>query len=660
MTDNERHPFGGGIGDWVFQTSEGGVVSVAPGAVVTFSNARDGGSAYTSLSEDAAGTTLITSVVSSDGSLAGYVAGDYPIFYGPPGVRFMWASADGGPRKIIFANDMAEDLARAILVDIVTTAGDLIAGVGLGQVERVPGGTNGQVLTWDSAQTRKVKWATPAGGGGGGSSVATTSDTLWVAASDAPDQFADAPYQCDGTADQVEIQAALNNALGLRVGLSPGTFNLAAPINLLGVDNVDAEVSKYLTGAGTYATTLVAASGIAGAIFLGQAVCPHVADLRIQIVGGATHGIYSARSAAALAGNRSFFHGSIRNIAVAGPASGTHTGWALSLGSGFRYTVDNIEVYGTGNGIRVLNESSAFNCGDAAFRRCFVEVIGTNATAYHVSSPTGNANQLSFDTCHGYAAPASTGTVMWKFDGAGATSHVRVRNSNAEQFDTTVSIAATAMGIDVDMVHVTQVGGTFAAVAGYSNRVSVGELYVPSGTCAAITETNGYATKPNEFRVDVYAETGSTVTASLLSGVITRGVSDGGGSVANVLKQKQQRGIVIPFTKGGAITSAPATGTYKVYNDSGNDRILRSVRAGLGVAYTTGSTIVDININGATIFSNQANRPTIAANATNSGRVTTGVDGIVWAAGAYISVDIDAIGSAGAGADLIVQIDTYN
>lgn len=658
MADNDRHPFGGGIGDYVVETGESGVAVFSPGAVVEFYSARDGGGKYTDITEDQAGLVPLSAVVSQDGSPgSGYAIGDYPIIYGPPGIKWMWASADGGPRKIVFANDLAEEIDGMISAEIITTVGDLLVGSGLAAVDRLAIGANGQVLTVDTAQPLKVRWLTPTGGGSGGG-IATTSDTLWVAASDAPAQFADAPYLCDGVADQVQINTALANALGLKVGLSPGTFNLSASIVMNGTDNADAELSRYLRGSGTYATNLVAAAGI-NAIQLALAVSPHVADLRIQVAAGAGHGIYSTRSATSAAQNRSFFHGSFRNLQIEGPNNGTHTGWAMSLGSGYRFVAENIEVLGVGNGVRVSNENAAFSCGDAVFSRCMVKVIGTNATAYQVTSPTGTAQLVTFINCHGLADAASTGTTGWKFDGAGATGNCRVIGCNAEQFDTTISTATTAYDIDVDLSRVVQPTGTFAAIAGYSSRISVGLLSVPaSATVAAVTETNAYAAKPNRFLLDILADTGATVTATLLTGVVEKGNTDGAGVVAGVLKVKPARGRTFTFFKTG--TPAVAVGKYPIYNDTGNDLVLRSARAYLDTAFTTGSTIVDININAVTIFANQANRPTITAATKTSGRVTTGVAGILWPSGQAMTVDIDAIGSAGAGAELTVQIDTYN
>lgn len=68
----------------------------------------------------------------------------------------------------------------------------------------------------------------------------------------------------------------------------------------------------------------------------------------------------------------------------------------------------------------------------------------------------------------------------------------------------------------------------------------------------------------------------------------------------------------------------------------------------------TGATlIVDFNIGGVSIFTTQANRPTIAIGATAA---ESGVPDITtWAKNAVGSIDIDQIGSTVAGADLTVQ-----
>jgi hypothetical protein len=74
----------------------------------------------------------------------------------------------------------------------------------------------------------------------------------------------------------------------------------------------------------------------------------------------------------------------------------------------------------------------------------------------------------------------------------------------------------------------------------------------------------------------------------------------------------------------------------------------------VGVAPTGAAAIVDVNKNGTTIFTTQANRPTFAIGSTSAtvGQFlrTTVTDGD------YLSVDIDQIGSTAAGTDLTVVV----
>jgi hypothetical protein len=79
------------------------------------------------------------------------------------------------------------------------------------------------------------------------------------------------------------------------------------------------------------------------------------------------------------------------------------------------------------------------------------------------------------------------------------------------------------------------------------------------------------------------------------------------------------------------------------------------VTAAVGTAPTGASIIVDVNRNGTTIFTTQANRPTIvaAANATASEAVP---DVTAVASGDYLTVDRDQVGSATPGSDLTVFV----
>lgn len=98
---------------------------------------------------------------------------------------------------------------------------------------------------------------------------------------------------------------------------------------------------------------------------------------------------------------------------------------------------------------------------------------------------------------------------------------------------------------------------------------------------------------------------------------------------------------------------AVATGITLMPNDDGADRTILSVRALCEVAPTGGDEVVDVNIDGTTIFTTQANRPTIADGTTNSGK-NTDAEVTTWPDGSYLSFDVDEHTDPCAGLQIMV------
>lgn len=106
----------------------------------------------------------------------------------------------------------------------------------------------------------------------------------------------------------------------------------------------------------------------------------------------------------------------------------------------------------------------------------------------------------------------------------------------------------------------------------------------------------------------------------------------------------------IPFTFYGALevgsglllVPMPAACTVTGYRVKGS------------TAPTGASVIFDINKNGTTIFTTQGNRPTVAISGTTS--TTTLPDVTAFAAGDYMGVDVDQIGSTIAGSDFVLMV----
>lgn len=91
----------------------------------------------------------------------------------------------------------------------------------------------------------------------------------------------------------------------------------------------------------------------------------------------------------------------------------------------------------------------------------------------------------------------------------------------------------------------------------------------------------------------------------------------------------------------------------RIYNKFGRTITISSVFASVNTPPTGANLIVDVNKNGTTLFTTQANRPTIVAG-TNTDAGTPDVTS--WADGDYLTLDVDQVGSTIAGADLTVHV----
>ncbi len=179
-----------------------------------------------------------------------------------------------------------------------------------------------------------------------------------------------------------------------------------------------------------------------------------------------------------------------------------------------------------------------------------------------------------------------------------------------------------------DTLGSTSVVLTQAGAATFSGKVTT-----PASTTSATSLNIPHGTEPSApNNGDVWTTT---------NGAYTR--------ISSVTKSLTE--IAIPFYQAGTLTTG--TGKARFYIEK-TSRVV-SVRASCSTAPTGDSVIVDVNKNGTTIFTTQGNRPTIAASGNTSGSVTN-MDVTSLAAGDYITIDIDQIGSTAAGADLTVTV----
>lgn len=134
------------------------------------------------------------------------------------------------------------------------------------------------------------------------------------------------------------------------------------------------------------------------------------------------------------------------------------------------------------------------------------------------------------------------------------------------------------------------------------------------------------------------------IQRSALTGDVTASAGSGATTIAaGVLP------VVVPFMRAGTLTTGVGTLAFR----APFAMTLQHVRLYATTAPTGAAILVDVNKNGTTMFTTQANRPTIAISA-NSETATTAPDVTAVAAGDRITIDVDQVGSTVAGADLSV------
>lgn len=126
--------------------------------------------------------------------------------------------------------------------------------------------------------------------------------------------------------------------------------------------------------------------------------------------------------------------------------------------------------------------------------------------------------------------------------------------------------------------------------------------------------------------------------------------ADGTNSAAWQPIQYKKQTITAVVTGG----LAPTIGLARFYNDTGSTWQIISVRAQVEEAPTGAAIVVDVNLSGTTIFTTQSNRPQISSGQSFGTKAIPDVTDV--ADGAYLTVDIDSVGTTTYGADLTIQI----
>lgn len=96
-------------------------------------------------------------------------------------------------------------------------------------------------------------------------------------------------------------------------------------------------------------------------------------------------------------------------------------------------------------------------------------------------------------------------------------------------------------------------------------------------------------------------------------------------------------------------------GDARWYNHEGSDLEILGSWASAGIIPTDSDLVLDVNIDGTTIYTTQANRPTVD-DGTNGGDLTPPPDVAILPEGSYLSVDVDELGATINGGRLTVGV----
>jgi hypothetical protein len=344
-----------------------------------------------------------------------------------------------------------------------------------------------------------------------------------------------ADYLCDGIADQVQIQAAIDAVQadgGGIVQLSPGGFNIAATIEINGTLDENDPRTVTVKGCGQQVTELTVASGVTG-ITISDWAQVHLEKICL-FISGAGIGIKSVGvNDVGDNNNVSFWHSSFRDLRINGGFVTSATTWGMELGMPWRSVFENIEIEGCRNGIKIINDATMQNAGDCVFSRFFVEIVGSGGYALYIDSIDGNMNQntwIDFEAGAGTGRSGNTG--IWLGGTAGTASQRFIGNLNLERFATLINVANGNSNVfDANYITCEGVGATnkgfVTGTNSYNNTFRSAYFNIASSdTVKVIEDANTTSNAPNIFeRIRLENNTSGTVTYSTTSSTVLRDIT---------------------------------------------------------------------------------------------------------------------------------------
>lgn len=412
-----------------------------------------------------------------------------------------------------------------------------------------------------------------------GGSATKDSSYYLVAANDATTkEKALADYQCDGTADEVQINAALSDVknMGGIVILSSGTFNCAATVALVGeTANSVSNPLIRLWGVGADATMLNMASNVSG-ITITQEPKFDIGFLQI-VVKGTAHGIL--QTAGTERGNHQSHLHDI-NI-ITDFTSHDSAYWGIKMESPFRMRFTNIEMNGVANGMWLTSHTDSFNPGNLTGDRIFIDLWDNAAVSGAIgfklsvlnSSSTGHFNLTSWNMLHISGGSNLTSSVGIQLVGAtgsyGETRQHDFNNMNIEDVKTAIEMT-DASDCSFTNIYYTRVlsGGTFFKLNSGSLNNWFENAYLDTNTGGAtfvvIDDSGNNSAQPNVFnRLVGYSSGTTTLNGTLAASTVIENMAltEGSPTIDSDLTNRNNNKTVQTLTTTGNIELGNASDT---------------------------------------------------------------------------------------------------